>query len=221
MARRTPAHPKDRILDAAEDAFAESGFAGASMRQIVAGAGVNLATVYYYFGSKEGLLAAVFTRRFEPLKQEHLRQLQAAQRAARDGSVAVDRIVEAMVSPALSQAAQSSASSRKIRRLIGRIVSEPNPQTQELLRQQFGEVRRLLVTLLRQSLPKLPAAEVHWRLEFIWGALAFVLCNPGKIEAMSGGLCNPLDTPTVVAHMRRFFGAGLRAPSAAVAAPKP
>ena len=43
---------RERILEAAEQVFGDAGFAGASMRAIVRRAKVNLATVYYYFGSK-------------------------------------------------------------------------------------------------------------------------------------------------------------------------
>ncbi len=44
--RRSPEpDPRTRILDAAENAIAESGFAGASLRDIVLKARVNLATV--------------------------------------------------------------------------------------------------------------------------------------------------------------------------------
>ncbi|MBM3892065.1 MAG: helix-turn-helix transcriptional regulator, partial [Verrucomicrobia bacterium] len=67
---------KMRILDAAEKAFADLGFEGASLRHIVQEARVNLATVYYYFKSKEGLMAAVFERRFGPLRNEHFEALQ-------------------------------------------------------------------------------------------------------------------------------------------------
>ena len=56
---------RDRILDAAEAAFMRYGFEGASMRTITAAAGVNLAAANYHFGSKEGLLCAVFRRRLD------------------------------------------------------------------------------------------------------------------------------------------------------------
>lgn len=49
-----------RILKAAERLFAARGFDGASVRDITTAAGVNLATITYYFGSKEGFLAALF-----------------------------------------------------------------------------------------------------------------------------------------------------------------
>jgi AcrR family transcriptional regulator len=53
---------KDHILDVAERVFSELGFDGASTRVISGEAGVNMAMLNYYFGSKEGLLLAVFRR---------------------------------------------------------------------------------------------------------------------------------------------------------------
>jgi AcrR family transcriptional regulator len=54
---------KDHILDVAEKVFSELGFDGASTRTISGEAGVNMAMLNYYFGSKEGLFLAVFQRK--------------------------------------------------------------------------------------------------------------------------------------------------------------
>ena len=50
---------RGRILEAALELFADSGFDGASTRTIAERAGVNLPAIQYYFGSKEGLYRAV------------------------------------------------------------------------------------------------------------------------------------------------------------------
>jgi AcrR family transcriptional regulator len=47
-----------RILAAAREAFAETGWAGTTMRAIARAADVDPALIYHYFGSKEGLLEA-------------------------------------------------------------------------------------------------------------------------------------------------------------------
>lgn len=54
---------KDHILDVAERVFSEMGYDGASTRLISGEAGVNMAMLNYYFGSKEGLFLAVFDRK--------------------------------------------------------------------------------------------------------------------------------------------------------------
>jgi AcrR family transcriptional regulator len=54
---------KDHILDVAERVFSELGYDGASTRMISGEAGVNMAMLNYYFGSKEGLFLAIFDRK--------------------------------------------------------------------------------------------------------------------------------------------------------------
>ena len=50
---------REHILTSAELLFAEKGFDGTSVRDIAQQAGVNLAMISYYFGSKEKLLEAL------------------------------------------------------------------------------------------------------------------------------------------------------------------
>ena len=199
-----------RILDAAENAIAELGFAGASLRHIVLEAQVNLATVYYYFGSKRGLMEAVLKRRFGPLRQEHLALLQHFEQAAGGRPLKVEKILEAMLLPPLRLMATASDKHHAVTRLIGRIVAEPNPETQEMVRSQRATVRAAFLKALQRSLPRAPMPALVWRLEFVWGALAFILCNPRRIEIETHGACNPADTANLLAEMVRCFSPGFQ-----------
>ena len=58
---------KNKILDAAEQLFADQGFNGTSLREITGAAGVNLAAVNYHFGSKKELIKAVMSRYMDEL----------------------------------------------------------------------------------------------------------------------------------------------------------
>jgi AcrR family transcriptional regulator len=65
MPKTTTPGPRDergvlaaRILAAAREAFAETGWAGTTIRAVARSADVDPALVYHYFGSKEGLLDA-------------------------------------------------------------------------------------------------------------------------------------------------------------------
>ncbi len=53
------------IIETAENLFAEKGFDGTSVRDIAKKAGVNVAMISYYFGSKEKLFQALFSYRAE------------------------------------------------------------------------------------------------------------------------------------------------------------
>jgi AcrR family transcriptional regulator len=51
---------RDRILREALSLFSEQGSDGGSMRELAQRAGVNVATAYHHFGSKRGLVLALF-----------------------------------------------------------------------------------------------------------------------------------------------------------------
>lgn len=55
---------RERILEAAAPLFAAEGFAGASTRAIALAGGVNIATLAYHFGDKQGLYAALVDRTY-------------------------------------------------------------------------------------------------------------------------------------------------------------
>jgi AcrR family transcriptional regulator len=52
-----------QIIRTAEALFAQHGYDGTSVRDIAEAAGVNSAMISYYFGSKEGLIKALFEER--------------------------------------------------------------------------------------------------------------------------------------------------------------
>lgn len=63
MSVAAPIDQRGRILDAALRLMGDQGSAGASMRQLAASCGLNVATLYHYFPSKADLLASVMAER--------------------------------------------------------------------------------------------------------------------------------------------------------------
>lgn len=59
-----------QIIETAEKLFADKGFEGTSVRDIAEDAGINVAMISYYFGSKEKLLEALFNYRAEGTTQK-------------------------------------------------------------------------------------------------------------------------------------------------------
>src|ERR1700739_741189 len=67
---RTGQQNRQRIVDAARERFMRDGYEGATVRAIAADAGVDVAMVYYFFDSKEGLFtASALTAPEHPLHQ--------------------------------------------------------------------------------------------------------------------------------------------------------
>lgn len=75
---------KTRLILAGEQLFARSGIHGASMREIATKAGQgNHAAVQYHFGSREGLVRAIFDYRMEQMEEARGVMLDRAQIAGR------------------------------------------------------------------------------------------------------------------------------------------
>jgi len=64
MAQTLKATVRQQILDAAEIAFAKSGYLGATMADIAAGAGVSTGNLYRYFTDKDELFYSILTEEF-------------------------------------------------------------------------------------------------------------------------------------------------------------
>jgi TetR/AcrR family transcriptional regulator len=65
----TDSDSRTNIISATTPLFAAKGLNGVSVRELAGTAGVNLSMISYYFGSKEGLYAAVLTEQFAILEK--------------------------------------------------------------------------------------------------------------------------------------------------------
>jgi AcrR family transcriptional regulator len=65
---------RDRIVDSAIELFSQRGYAATGVSGIVRAAGIEKSALYWHFGSKEGLLAAVFDRMDTEFVEQILKQ---------------------------------------------------------------------------------------------------------------------------------------------------
>jgi AcrR family transcriptional regulator len=72
---RPPSGAPERILEAAYEVLKRDGYAGMTTAKVAAASGQNKALIPYYFGSKQGLVAAVARRVSETLTDEVLGQV--------------------------------------------------------------------------------------------------------------------------------------------------
>src|SRR6266568_1670549 len=174
-----------KILDAAEALFMEHGFEATSLRQITATAGVNLAAVNYHFGSKEELFQAVLTRRLDPMNQERIELLQKLEREAAGKTLSCEKVLFAMLIPALRLARDERRGGKNFLRLLGRAYADPAPFIRHFLSQQYaGMIGRYKEAFLR-ALPQLSRQELTWRLHFVMGALSYTLAGTDALKLFS------------------------------------
>ena len=93
-----PIDTRERILDAAERLYAEKGLDGVSLREIGEAAGQrNTAAVHYHFGGRDGLVEALFERRFASLDARRGALLDALDADGRGDDLAA--LVRVLVEP--------------------------------------------------------------------------------------------------------------------------
>lgn len=213
MDKRAPAATKDRILDAAEALFMEHGFEATSLRAITSAASVNLAAVNYHFGSKEELFEAVLTRRLDPMNQQRVDLLTQLERDAAPNPVSPDRILSAMLIPALKLARDPARGGKDFLRLLGRAYADPAPFIRRFLSEQYAVMIARFKAAFGRALPQLPKKELSWRLHFIMGALSYTLAGTDALKLIAE--LTPAESGNDEMLLRRlapFLLAGLQSP---------
>lgn len=205
------------LLDAAERLFAESGLEGASVRDITKAARANLGAINYHFGTKDGLIMAVFTRRLKPLNDRRLALLDAVEAACEPGApLPLEGVLDAFLRPMVDQQADEIENSQAYIRLLCRCFQERNPQLESLVYEQFGEIVRRINSALRRAVPDLREDEVFWRVNFLFGSAHHSLDSWSRFEttpfARMPGCPAPrqLDREALLQRLITYAAAGLR-----------
>lgn len=206
MARRSKdgaagTETRQRILDAASAMFAEHGVEGVSLRELTTRAEVNLAAVHYHFGSKEAVLAEVFSRSARKIADWRLELLSKVGRHE-DGRPYLEDVLDAFLRPALGS---SRRQNRSFVRLRARLALERDEAIRRILGDAFDESSRATIEALAEALPGLPRQELFWRFHFLIGSMFYTMADPGRIQALSKGECNPTDADEALERMVATF----------------
>jgi outer membrane protein len=87
---KTVIDPRQRLLDAGLKLFADRGYAGTSIQEIIVEAGVAKPTLYYYFANKAGLFQAIVDRALDE-------RLHLMREAAPPGKETAEQLVDIIV----------------------------------------------------------------------------------------------------------------------------
>ena len=194
---------RERLLDAARRLFAERGYNGVSVRDIATEAGVNSASIGYYFGGKEKLLAEVYRLSCAPIKTERKRRFAELDAAGTPGIAA---LVDAFVRPAL--ASEPSGTFLHIRTILS---AENADILTDLTASNFDDSSLDFIERLVQALPHLTRDQVFWRFHFLLCTIYYSASGPQRIASLSDNRCDPRDTDALLAQLIPFLAAGLTA----------
>jgi AcrR family transcriptional regulator len=197
---------KQAVFLTAERLCALNGFQKVSVRDITAAAGVNLASVNYHFGSKDGLLFEIFDKRTAELSTERARMLQEA-KDRHGGRPPVRDILEALFAPPLIWSDPGHDRRISVQFLI-RARSEGTGAMREALTHDISNLERFAEALI-EACPHLPPAKVYWRLHFSFGMIhnnRFLELE--RLNHLSKGLAGEVDGQKILNEMLDFAVAG-------------
>lgn len=202
----SPGSTKERILGAAELLFAQRGFDGASLRQLTAAAGVNLAAVNYHFGSKEKLVEQVFRRRLDALNAQ---RLAALAKLSDDNSRTLEDVLAAYIRPALELSHDGNGA--LFMRVLARAFAEHDDTLRQFLSENYGHVMRQFTAEFARLLPQLSKEELYWRIDLVTGALTHAMSGFGMIQRKRD-VSEETHREQTAQHLIRFAVAGLSHP---------
>ncbi|WP_419909191.1 TetR/AcrR family transcriptional regulator [Hoeflea sp.] len=196
------------ILDAAERAFADFGFGGASIRAIARDADVNQAMVHYYYQNKDLLFSAVVERRAGEIND---RRDQALDRLFDHGTPTLEVLVESLLRPTIELGHDVERGGDAYARLIVYFNNSADERSQRVAEENYDPIARRSIDAIMRVMPELDkAAAVRGYLFAISVALS-VMAKTGRATRLSDGLCDDTDTEETVSSVVAFACAGIRA----------
>jgi AcrR family transcriptional regulator len=141
---------RTRLLDTAEELFAERGFYGVGLRELAEAADTRLAAVNEIFGGKENLFRDVLVRRIRPLNDER-RELLAAVPGRGPRARRVRALVEAFVLPMVRRAEQDRGW-RQYLRLAAQLNTARHPVLL-LVAEDYNAIAQEVIAQLRDLFP--------------------------------------------------------------------
>lgn len=173
------ANTKERIIEAAEQLFADSGFSGTSLRQLTRKADVNLAAVNYHFGSKENLIQEVFKRRLDSLNRSRQKALDSLESIHPKGELPLDDVLRAFIAPALSMSADAANGGSPFVKVLARAYVEYREELRAFLSEHYGDLNRRFFVAIAKNVPHLDDQQVYLRIDFMIGALTYAMADFG------------------------------------------
>ncbi len=203
----------NRILDAAEELFADRGFSETSLRMITGKAGVNLAAVNYHFGSKKSLIQAVFARFLTPFCISLEAAFDALEAESGEEHPSLEAVLTALTRTTVEMPRRHERSIAIYMRLQGLAYTQSQGHLRKFLEQEYNHTFSRFMRLLKGATPELSAVDRYWRNQFMLGATAFALSSSDALQEI---LFNKLGVETseedIVRQLVPFLASGMKAP---------
>ncbi len=133
---------REKILEAAAELFAQRGYAGTGVDRLAEKSGIAKTAIYYHFGNKEGLLAAVLDRAATVW-------IDNIERSAQQGESPEDALDRALLG--MRTMVEERPWILKLLLLLTLEVADSKPEVRKVMGEIFLRARQTIVAGLRQQ----------------------------------------------------------------------
>jgi AcrR family transcriptional regulator len=201
---------QDRLLDVAEGLFCEHGFNGTSIREIAAAAGCNIASVNYYFGSKDNLYIEVWRRHLIPMRNARIASIESITSQSRD-KIKLEDLLRSFAQTFVSPQIDTSSISR-LSKLMAREWIDRHLPSRIFLDEFVKPTEMVLRKALMQVCPYLDESKIVLMLFSVAGQLVHLVHVKTMLEGSNEKLDLELpDYNEILEHIIKFSVAGIGA----------
>ena len=201
---------KDRLLDVAEELFCERGFKGTSIRDIAASAGCNIASVNYYFGSKEKLYEEVWRRHLIPMRDARIASINKvmSQTEARPN---LEDLLRSFADTFVGSMVDTSKLSQ-LSKLMAREYIDSHLPTDMFVNEVMTPTITAMHVALVKTCPDLDESKIMPVVFSVIGQLVHLVHVKTLFEQSGDDLNLPVfDSNVIIDHIVKFSAAGIRA----------
>lgn len=198
----------EQILDEAEFLFSRHGLHGVTLKDVARRVGVHHTLLNYYFEDKKKLFDAVFARRAVVTSTRRMEALDEYDRAT-GGRPTIEGALHAFLDTDLDLYIHGGEGWKNYGAL-GALVANTPEWGADLMDSHFDPVVLRLIGLLKKAMPDCAEADIFWGYHFVTGALMVTLARTGRIDKLSGGVCQSEDFEAIKARMATFMAAGFK-----------
>ena len=191
-----PTSTRTRLLDTAEQLFAEQGVEATSVQDIVKAAETNPGMINHHFRSHNLLVLEVFARQLRKVNQQRLARLAALE--AGQAAPSLEEVLQSLIRPTVEDEIGGRHRTNEFMRLIVRSFQEPGKELKIFMAQEFGEIVRRFDAAILRAVPGLVNEEPFWRMSFLFGALYHGLEQWSRLDSV-------LSPPELDCARRRLY----------------
>ena len=196
---------RERLLNSAEELFADRGYFGVSVRDITDHAGTRLASVSEQFGGKEGLFRATLQRRIQPLNDDRRTRL-AALPARGTRARRLRAIVDAFAEPMRQRAGNPGWDNYF--RFIAQLANSGHP-IGRVIADDYNVMAADFITHLQALFPAATDAAIHDAYLHLVAATLHTYSNNLRLDSLTEGRLHTDDIEERHRALVRFVEGGI------------